>query len=91
MQTTFLFDPSKKIGIERLQCVECKKSLEFVSVKKLKCKNKHEFSVLNNVPILLSKDSRHILQQSLSQQSGEIMTDEYNLSRKAKIKRFIKK
>jgi SAM-dependent methyltransferase len=91
MQTTFQFDPTNNIGIDKLRCVECNKPLKLLSPKKLVCGNKHWFKVVNNIPILLSKHSNLTLLQSLTTSSGETMKDEYELSQKAILKQIVKK
>lgn len=90
MKTLFRFDLAKEIGLEKLQCVECKKSLKITKPKKLICANNHTFQIKNNIPLLLSKDSDFFLRASKVSSFGKSMKEEYEISRKAKMKQFIK-
>ena len=91
MQSSFSFDIAHKKGINKLRCAECYTALSFINPSTLACINKHTFDVMNNVPVLLSKNSKITLRKSLTTKSAKIMKSEYELSKKALMKQFIKR
>lgn len=91
MKTDFKFDVKDNIDINKLRCVECGKSLKLTSPQKLVCSNRHQFRVIDNVPILLSKDSGKVLEATIASSSARTMKNEYELSRKVTIRQIIKK
>lgn len=86
-----LFDFQKKPYLEKLQCVECKESLNLEAERYLICKNNHKFTFKNAIPIILSNTSRNSLTQILKSSYGETMENEYESTRKYTIRTLVKK
>ncbi len=91
MQLPFQVDAVRKISVEKLRCVECKMPLKIISPTEISCKNSHKFRISNNVPILLSKESEHVLQKTRASSSGKMMKQEYDLLKSSRIKKYIKR
>lgn len=90
MTSILPFDLARKKDLTKLRCVECYTALSLANPNILVCKNNHTFNVINNVPILLSKNSKITIRKSLATKSARSMRSEYELSKKTMLKQFIK-